>query len=64
LESLNAVLINEGVPQSERLAKLNAVAINQMRILIEDDGVKQLPRQLVPNPNHFDVRSDGFVLVI
>jgi len=44
LESLNAVFINEGMPQSERLAKLNAVAINQMRILIEDDGVKQLPQ--------------------
>jgi len=43
LESLNAVFINEGMPQAERLAKLNAVAINQMQILIEDDGVKRLP---------------------
>ena len=44
LESLNAVFINEGMPQKERLAKLNAVAINQMRILVEDDGVKRLPK--------------------
>jgi len=43
LESLNAVLINEGIPQPERLAKLNAVAINQMKILLEDVGVKRLP---------------------
>jgi len=43
LESLNAVFINEGIPQSERLAKLNAVAISQMRILLEDEGVKRLP---------------------
>lgn len=44
LESLNAVFINEGMPQEERLSKLNAVAINQMRILVEDDGVKKLPK--------------------
>lgn len=44
LESLNAVFINEGIPQAERLAKLNAVAINQMRILIRDERVKQLPQ--------------------
>ena len=44
LESLNAVFINEGMPQNERLAKLNAVAINQMRILVEDEGVKRLPK--------------------
>ena len=42
LESLNAVFINEGMPQDERIAKLNAVAINQMRILVEDCGVKKL----------------------
>ena len=43
LESLNAVFINEGMTQAERLAKLNSVAINQMKILVEDDGVKRLP---------------------
>lgn len=35
MESLNAVLINEGVPQRERLVKLNAVAIQQMRVLCD-----------------------------
>ena len=36
LESLNAVFINEGFTQSERLRRLNQIAIKQMRILIED----------------------------
>ena len=40
LESLNAVLINEGLSQSERMKKLNAVAISQMQILTED---KRMP---------------------
>jgi hypothetical protein len=33
MENLNAVLINEGIPQKERLVKLNQVAIQQMRVL-------------------------------
>ena len=38
LENLNAVFINDGLPQSERLEKLNKIAITQMKILenIED----------------------------
>jgi hypothetical protein len=36
LENLNAVFINEGLSQSERLMKLNLIAINQMRILLKD----------------------------
>ena len=35
MESLNAVLINEGLPQRERLIKLNKIAIHQMQILEE-----------------------------
>ena len=35
LESLNAVFINDGVPQGERLLKLNRVAISQMKVLTE-----------------------------
>ena len=35
LESLNAVFINDGIPQGERLLKLNRVAISQMRVLAE-----------------------------
>ncbi len=33
MENLNAVFINEGLPQSERLMKLNQIAIHQMSVL-------------------------------
>ena len=36
LENLNAVFINNGLPQSERLVKLNQIAISQMKILLGD----------------------------
>ena len=42
LESLNALLIKERVEQPVRLEKLNGVAIEQIRILAEDVGVKKL----------------------
>ncbi len=42
LESLNALLINDGVLQPERLMRLNQVAREQMRILLADHGVKRL----------------------
>ena len=42
LENLNAVFINEGIPQAERLAKLNAIAISQMKALTEDHRILQL----------------------
>ena len=42
LESMNAHFIVEGLPQSERLTKLNALAIRQMRVLVEK-GVAKLP---------------------
>ena len=42
LENLNALFINEGISQSERLTKLNKIAIQQMRLLIDDSGVKKL----------------------
>ncbi len=35
MENLNAVFINEGLPQRERLIKLNQSAIQQMRVLTE-----------------------------
>lgn len=41
LEILNAAFINEEMPQSERLAKLNAIAISQMEILTQDHRLKQ-----------------------
>ena len=33
MENINAVLINDGMPQGERLIKLNQIAIQQMQIL-------------------------------
>ena len=33
MENLNAVFINDGIPQSERLEKLNKIAIHQMKVL-------------------------------
>ncbi|MNG22858.1 hypothetical protein D3C84_1073920 [compost metagenome] len=34
LESMNAHFISEGLPQAERLVKLNQLAIRQMRVLL------------------------------
>ena len=42
MENINAVLINEGVSQSDRLVKLNNIAIQQMRVLTEVEGRKLL----------------------
>jgi len=42
MENLNAVFINEGISQKERLIKLNQIAIQQMRILMEVEGRKML----------------------
>ena len=41
-ENLNAVFISEGMTQAERLAKLNAIAISQMKVLTEDHRLLQL----------------------
>ena len=38
MENLNAVFINDGMSQSDRLIKLNQIAIQQMRILEDTDG--------------------------
>lgn len=38
LESLNSVLIHDGVTQRERLLKLNQIAISQMKVLSESSG--------------------------
>ena len=42
MENINAVLINDGIPQGERLVKLNQIAIQQMRVLTDDEGRKLL----------------------
>lgn len=40
MENINAVLINELIPQSERLQKLNQITIQQMRVLQEVENRK------------------------
>jgi hypothetical protein len=42
MENINAVLINEGITQKERLIKLNKIAIQQMTVLNETDNRKLL----------------------
>jgi hypothetical protein len=42
LENLNALFINEGLSQGIRLERLNQIAIQQMRILTGDSGMKKL----------------------
>jgi len=42
MENINAVLINDGVPQGERLVKLNQIAIQQMQVLEGNEGRKLL----------------------
>ena len=42
LESVNSVLIHQGVSQSERLTQLNRIAITQMKSLIENSNIKRL----------------------
>ncbi len=41
MENINAVLIDEGIAQGERLMKLNQIAIQQMRVL-EGSGARRL----------------------
>ena len=42
MENLNAVFINDKLPQSERLEKLNKIAIQQMKVLENIDDRKLL----------------------
>ena len=42
LENLNAVFINDGMPQAERLRKLNTIAIQQMSVLEERASSREL----------------------
>jgi len=42
LENLNAHFIREGMSQPERLQMLNRIAIQQMRLLLKDRGVKRM----------------------
>ena len=42
MENINAVLIDEGVSQGDRLVRLNQIAINQMQVLEGNDNRKLL----------------------
>jgi hypothetical protein len=42
MESINALLIRQGLPQSERLVQLNSTAISQMRSLVANKNFKFL----------------------
>jgi hypothetical protein len=42
MESINAVLIHQGLQQSERLQQLNAIAITQMKSLVGNKQLKKL----------------------
>ena len=42
MENLNAVFIDQGLPQGERLVKLNQIAIQQMRVLEDSQGRRLL----------------------
>ena len=42
MENINAVLINDGIPQGERLVKLNQIAIQQMQVLEDNEGRRLL----------------------
>ncbi|MCK9304297.1 MAG: KilA-N domain-containing protein [Bacteroidales bacterium] len=42
MESINALLIQQGLSQTERLLQLNKVAITQMRSLLESKAMKKL----------------------
>ncbi|HMN06524.1 MAG TPA: KilA-N domain-containing protein [Flavobacteriales bacterium] len=45
LESINAMLIHQGLPAPQRLAQLNAMAITQMRSLLNAPALKRLTKK-------------------
>jgi len=45
LENLNALFIGQSLPQSERLTRLNQIAIEQMKLLTADERTPQLPEE-------------------
>lgn len=44
MESINALLIQQNLPQSERLMQLNKVAITQMKTLVENSSMRKLKK--------------------
>ena len=46
LENLNAMFINEGMTQPQRLIKLNKIAIQQMKLLTESNQIQKLEHKV------------------
>ena len=46
LEGINAELIRRGLPQGERLAQLNSIAITQMKSLLGSPSIKKLKSKI------------------
>jgi len=46
LEGINAELIRQSLSQSERLIKLNEIAISQMKALMSNSSIKKLEKKL------------------
>ncbi len=44
MENLNAVFINDGLPQHKRIERLNQIAISQMSLLVDEKMLKKLER--------------------
>jgi hypothetical protein len=42
MESINALIIQQGLSQNERLIQLNKVAISQMKSLLANNTIKKL----------------------
>lgn len=42
MENLNAIFIEQGISQPERIIKLNQIAIHQMSILDNDNNERKL----------------------
>jgi hypothetical protein len=42
LENINALYINKGMPQSERITELNRIARSQISIMLNNSSVKGL----------------------
>ena len=59
MENLNAVFINDGMPQTERLVKLNQVAIQQMQVLEESENRKSSSVRNNRRPYSNVFTSDG-----
>ena len=45
LESINAMLVHQNISQKERLTQLNAMAITQMKSLVENSTIKKLDNE-------------------